>query len=62
MVNKLIENNIILKERINGIEAAKVKLPLVKRFTGEKSKLKGFLVQIRFKIMQEGLKLAITID
>jgi len=44
MVNKLTENNVILKERINRIGAAKVKLPLVKRFTGEKLKLKGFLI------------------
>ena len=44
MVNWLIENNIILKSRINGIRAAKVKLPLVKRFLGDKAKLKGFFV------------------
>ena len=43
MVNQLTENNIILKSRINGIGAAKVKLPLVKRFLGDKIKLKGFL-------------------
>ena len=44
IVNWLIENNIILKSRINGIGAAKVKLPLVKRFLGDKIKLKGFLI------------------
>ena len=44
MVNQLTENNIILKSRINGIGAAKVKLPLVKRFLGDKIKLKGFLI------------------
>ena len=44
MVNWLIENNIILKKRINGIRAVKVKLLLVKRFLGEKLKLKGFLI------------------
>jgi len=44
MVNWLIENNIILKSRINGIGAVKVKLSLVKRFLGDKAKLKGFLV------------------
>jgi len=43
MVNWLIENNVILKERINGIGVVKVKLPLVKRFLGKKLKLKGFL-------------------
>jgi hypothetical protein len=43
MVNRLIDNNIILKERLNGIGIAKIKLPSIKRFAGEKSKLKGFL-------------------
>ena len=43
MVNWLTENNIILKSRINGVGAAKVKLPLVKQFLGNKAKLKGFL-------------------
>jgi hypothetical protein len=33
----------ILKERINGIRVGKVKLLLIKRFIGEKIKLKGFL-------------------
>ena len=44
IVNQLIENNIILKSRINGIRVAKVKLPLVKHFLGDKIKLKGFLI------------------
>ena len=44
MVNQLTENNIILKSRINGIGATKVKLLLVKRFLGDKVKLKGFLI------------------
>ena len=41
---------------------AKVKLPLIKRFLGKKSKLKGFLTQMNFKITQEGLKLVTSID
>jgi len=40
----------------------KVKLPLIKRFLGKKLKLKGFLTQIYFKVIQEGAKLAIIID
>ena len=44
IVNWLIENNIILKSRINRIGATKVKLPLVKYFLGDKAKLKGFLI------------------
>ena len=44
MVNRLTDNNIILKERLNGIRVVKVKLLLIKRFVGEKTKLKGFLI------------------
>jgi len=44
MVNCLLDNNRILKERINGISAVKVKLPLIKQFLGERLKLKGFLI------------------
>jgi len=51
MVNYLQNNNRILKERINSIRAAKIKLPLIKQFLGEKLKLKGFLTQIHFKVV-----------
>jgi len=44
MVNYLLNNNRILKERINGIRAVKVKLPLIKQFLGERLKFKGFLI------------------
>jgi hypothetical protein len=43
IVNQLIDNNAILKERLNGISIAKIKLPLIKWFIGERLKLKGFL-------------------
>ena len=43
IVNYLQDNTRILEERINGIGIVKVKLPLIKRFLGEKLKLKGFL-------------------
>ena len=62
MVNYLQDNNRILKERINRIGVVKVKLPLIKWFIGEKLKLKGFLTQIYFKVIQEGVKLAILLD
>ena len=58
----MTNNNTILKDQLNGIEALKIKLLLVKRFIGEKLKLKGFLVQISFKVSQEGAKLAIPMD
>jgi len=62
MVNCLLDNNRILKECINGIRAVKVKLLLIKRFLGERLKLKGFLTQMHFKVMQEGVKLVTPID
>jgi len=58
----LTDNYRILKERINGTGAAKVKLPLIKRFLGERLKLKGFLTQMHFKVIQEGVKLGTSID
>jgi len=62
IVNQLTKNNIALKSRINRIGVVKVKLLLIKRFLGERLKLKGFLTQMHFKIAQEGAKLAIPID
>jgi len=62
MVNHLLNNNRILKERINGIRAAKVKLPLIKQFLRERLKLKGFFTQMYFKVMQKGAKLATPTD
>jgi hypothetical protein len=32
----------------------KVKIPLIKQFSGEKVKLKGFLTQIKLKIRHKG--------
>ena len=49
MVNQLQDNNKALKDRINGIRAAKVKLLLIKQLLGEKLKLKGFFTQMHFK-------------
>ena len=43
IVNRLLDNNRILKERINRISVLKVKLPLIKQSLGERLKLKGFL-------------------
>jgi len=43
MVDQLIDNNAILKNRLNNISIARVKLPLIKRFIGKRTKLKGFL-------------------
>ena len=43
VINQLIVNGVVLDVKINSISIIKVKMLLVKRFKGEKSKLKGFL-------------------
>jgi len=62
MVNYLQDNSRLLKERINRIRVAKVKLPSIKQFLGEKLNLKGFLTQMYFKVIQKGAKLATPTD
>ena len=44
IVNYLQKNNQLLSKKINSIGIAKVKLPSIKRFLGERLKLKGFLI------------------
>jgi hypothetical protein len=51
-----------LNDKINSIEISKVKMPSIKRFSGEKVKLKGFLTQMKLKIKYKGVKLPIVID
>jgi hypothetical protein len=43
VVNQLISNGVALNNKINSMGMSKVKMPLIKRFSGEKAKLKGFL-------------------
>ena len=43
VVNQLISNGVVLNNKINSMGISKVKMPLIKRFSGEKVKLKGFL-------------------
>ena len=40
----MTNNNKLLKERINKMGAVKIKLLSIKRFIGERLKLKGFLI------------------
>ena len=47
-------NGQVLKNKINKIGISKVKMPLIKRFSGKKVKLKGFLIQIKLKIRYKG--------
>jgi hypothetical protein len=43
VINQLINNSVVLNNKINSIGIFKVKMPSIKRFSGEKAKLKGFL-------------------
>ena len=60
VVNQLTNNSIVLNDKINSIGMSKVKMPLIKRFSGEKVKFKGFLTQIKLKIRYKGQKLPIV--
>jgi hypothetical protein len=43
VVNQLTNNSVALDNKINSIGISKVKMPLIKKFSKEKMKLKGFL-------------------
>jgi hypothetical protein len=44
VVDQFTNNGIALNNKINSIGISKVKMPLIKRFSREKAKLKGFLI------------------
>jgi hypothetical protein len=44
VVNQLTNNGVVLNNKINSIRIYKVKMPLIKKFSREKVKLKGFLI------------------
>ena len=43
IIDQLTSNRQVLENKINKMGITKVKIPLVKRFSGEKAKFKGFL-------------------
>jgi hypothetical protein len=43
VVNQFTNNSVVLDDKINSIGMSKVKMPLIKRFSGEKVKFKRFL-------------------
>ena len=51
-----------MENKIAELGIFKLKIPSVKRFSGEKAKLKGFLTQIKLKIRHKGVKLPIVAD
>jgi diketogulonate reductase-like aldo/keto reductase len=62
VVNQLTNNSVVLNNKINSIGISKVKMPLIKKFSKEKTKLKGFLTQMKLKIRHKKQKLPIVID
>src|SRR5271170_335522 len=62
VVEQMNNNTEALHNKVQSIGVGKVKLPSIERFDGTRSKLKGFLSQIRFKVTQEGLKIGTTAD
>src|SRR6266702_2617578 len=53
IVDQINNNQLVLDNKINGIGLFKVKLLSIKRFNGTKLKLKGFLLQMQFKVIQK---------
>ncbi len=51
-----------MDNKINEIGLSKVKLLFIERFDRTRLKFKGFLLQMRFKIMQEKAKIGILMD
>ena len=43
IINQLTSNRQVLKNKIAEMSMFKIKMPLIKRFSGKKAKLKGFL-------------------
>ena len=62
VIKRININNAGLKVKIKDIGTIKVKMLLIKRFDGTRNKLKGFLTQIRMKVLYEGAKLPILLD
>ena len=62
IINQLTSNRQALENKITKMGISKVKMPSVKRFSGKKAKLKGFLTQIKLKIRYKGVKLSIVVD
>ena len=44
IINQLTSNRQALKNKITKIGISKIKMPLIKRFSSKKAKLKGFLI------------------
>ena len=62
VIKRIDTNNIGLKVRVKDIRIIKVKILLIKRFNRLRNRLKGFLIQMRIKILYKGAKLLVLLD
>ena len=62
VIKRIDINNVGLKAKIKDIRTIKVKMLLIERFNGVRNKLKGFLTEMRIKILYKGAKLSILSD
>ena len=62
VVDQMNNNQLALDNKVNEMGLSRVKLPFIKRFNGTRLKLKGFLLQMRFKVMQEKAKIGTPMD
>jgi hypothetical protein len=62
IVDQMNDNLQALNNKVSEIGMTKVKLPSIERFNSTKSRLKGFLLQMKFKIIQEDLKIGTLAD
>ena len=62
MLFRSTSNGQALENKIAKMGIFKVKMPSIKRFSGKKAKLKGFLTQIKLKIRYKGAKLPIIVN
>ena len=44
IIDQLTSNGQVLENKIAEMSISKIKMPLIERFSGEKAKLKGFLI------------------
>ena len=62
VIKRIDINNARLKAKIKDIGTIKVKMLLIEQFNRTRNKLKGFLTQMRIKVLYKGAKLPILLD
>jgi len=58
-LQQLIKNQNTFKAKLNAYNHQPVKMPSIKKFAGDKAKLKRFITQVKIRIDNEGPKLPI---